>query len=118
MVVLLTTLAWVIVMYLTPSESDEVLTRFYKKTTPGGPGWKRISSVLKANNIETGEGKWSVPQGVLAMVLGCFFVYGCLFATGNWIYGNYTSASWITAIAIISGFILIRVWRNIKTSVL
>ena len=118
LVVFITTLAWVLVIYLTPSETEEVLSRFYKKTTPGGPGWKNIRNSLKNNGVEIVEGNWSVPQGILAMLLGCVFVYGCLFATGNWIYGNYTLAGIITLLALVSAIALNKVWKRIKTSIL
>ena len=118
LVVLITTLAWVLVIYLTPSETEEVLSRFYKKTTPGGPGWKNIRNSLKDKGVEIVEGNWSVPQGILAMLLGCVFVYGCLFATGNWIYGNYTLAGIITFLALVSAIALNKVWKRIKTSIL
>ncbi len=117
-VVLITTLAWILVIYLTPPEKQGVLVRFYKKTNPGGPGWKGIKQVIRDNGGDVKDEKWPVPKGILAMVLGCFFVYGCLFATGNWIYGNYSLAAGITLMAAISGIALIQVWRKIKNSVL
>jgi Na+/proline symporter len=41
LVTTLTAAVWVTVMWATPPESPETLDRFYRKTRPGGPGWKR-----------------------------------------------------------------------------
>src|SRR5210317_116519 len=39
-VVLLTSIVWIAVTFLTSPEREETLDRFYKQTQPGGPGWK------------------------------------------------------------------------------
>jgi Na+/proline symporter len=36
-----TALAWMIVMYCTPPESEATLNEFYRRIRPGGPGWLR-----------------------------------------------------------------------------
>ncbi|MDC1235543.1 Na+:solute symporter, partial [Flavobacteriaceae bacterium] len=85
LVVLLTSIVWIAVTFLTSPEKEETLDRFYKQTQPGGPGWK----VQQEKAIAEGQIKfqeWSVPSGILAMILGAILVYGCMFATGNLIY--------------------------------
>ncbi|KQC30736.1 sodium:solute symporter family protein [Flagellimonas eckloniae] len=116
LIVLSTTIIWVGVTFLTRPESEEVLVSFYKKTTPGGPGWKKIRD--KNQQIQVDEEPWSVPSGILAMLLGCVLVYGCLFATGNWIYGNYKTAVILTIIMLVSGLLLYRLWSKIKVNIL
>ena len=109
LVVLLTSIVWIAVTFLTSPEKEETLDRFYKQTQPGGPGWK----VQQEKAIAEGQIKfqeWSVPSGILAMILGAILVYGCMFATGNWIYGNYTLASGLTLVVIVSGVLLFKVW--------
>lgn len=120
LVVLITTVIWITVTYLTPAEKTETLISFYKRTQPGGPGWNKIIQEAKGQGIDLtkGEGKWTVPSGILAMVLGCVFVYGTMFATGNWIYGNYELAIGLTVAVIISAFLLKKVWDNIKGDIL
>ncbi|MEL6916140.1 MAG: sodium:solute symporter family protein [Bacteroidota bacterium] len=120
LVVLITTIIWLAVTFLTPSESKETLNAFYKQTQPGGPGWKKVLDTAKADGQDLGESaeKWSVPSGVLAMILGCVLVYGCMFATGNWIYGNYGLAIALTSIVFISGFLLVKVWNTMKDKIL
>ncbi|MDA9239612.1 Na+:solute symporter [Flavobacteriaceae bacterium] len=117
LVVLLTSIVWIAVTFLTSPEKEETLDRFYKQTQPGGPGWK----VQQEKAIAEGQIKfqeWSVPSGILAMILGAILVYGCMFATGNWIYGNYTLASGLTLVVIFSGVLLFKVWKTLKKSIL
>ncbi|MDB9831087.1 Na+:solute symporter [Flavobacteriaceae bacterium] len=117
LVVLLTSIVWIAFTFLTSPEKEETLDRFYKQTQPGGPGWK----VQQEKAIAEGQIKfqeWSVPSGILAMILGAILVYGCMFATGNWIYGNYTLASGLTLVVIVSGVLLFKVWKTLKKSIL
>lgn len=70
------------------------------------------------NDVTKGEGKWSVPSGITAMLLGVILVYTVMFATGHWIYGKTTSALILTLVAVISGFLLVRVWNKMKDTIL
>jgi Na+/proline symporter len=120
MLVLITTIIWLTATYITQPESKEVLQSFYKKIQPGGPGWTKVIHDAKLENIElknTNE-KWSVPSGIIAMLLGCILIYCCMFATGSWIYGNYSLAVGLTIAVIVSGYLLTRVWKKIKTIIL
>jgi Na+/proline symporter len=119
-VVLLTTVVWVVVTFSTPAEDQEVLRRFYRKTRPGGPGWKKVLDIARESGVslEAPGVKWTVPSGILAMLLGCVLVYGAMFATGNWIYGNYTLAGGLTLAVIVAGALLWRVWQTIKGDIL
>lgn len=116
LVVLITTILWLATTFLTKPEENKVLYRFYKITKPGGPGWKKVHEEAKSEGVslEDDNTKWSVPSGVLAMIVGCILVYGCLFATGNWIYGNYPLAIGLTALVLVAAFILLRIWRGMK----
>ena len=119
-IVLVTTVVWLAVTFATRPEKKEVLYSFYRKTRPGGPGWKKILDEAKAEGVtleKSGE-KWSVPSGIVAMLLGCVLVYSCMFATGNWIYGNYTAAGWLTAAVVVSGLLLAKVWSSIRGDIL
>lgn len=120
MIVLITTVVWVAVTYLTKAEDKAVLRNFYKRIQPGGPGWNKV--VLEArheNNelVDDNEG-WSVPSGIMAMLVGCAMIYCIMFATGYYIYGHYTNALILTLAALATGFILIRLWKKIKAKVL
>jgi len=120
MIVTVTTLVWIIVTYVTQPESSEVLQNFYKKIQPGGPGWKKVILEARKRNIEIIDSQegWSVPSGVLAMLVGCVFIYSIMFATGNFIYGKQREAFMLVLITLISGLILIKLWKKIKSNIL
>ena len=120
MVVLITTVLWIAAMYVTKPESNDVLRDFYKRIQPGGPGWAKVIDDASSEGIEIvdeNEG-WSVPSGIIAMLLGCVLIYSCLFATGYYIYGDHTAAISLTVSAVISGFLLKRVWGKIRQKIL
>jgi Na+/proline symporter len=118
-IVFVTTIVWVVVTYLTQAENKMVLRKFYKKTQPGGPGWSKVVNEARKDNIEivdTNEG-WSVPSGIIAMFVGCAFIYSIMFATGKFIYGQYAEAISLFGFALVSGIILMKLWRKIKTNI-
>ncbi len=119
-VVAITTAIWLLATYATQPEQKEVLYDFYKKIQPGGPGWNKIVNNAKKEDVaivNTYE-KWSVPSGILAMLLGCVLIYSTMFATGYWIYGTTTKAIVLTIVAIVSGYLLIKVWKKMKATIL
>ena len=113
-IVLITTISWIAITFLTKPEKNSTLIEFYKKTQPGGPGWQKI---FNKTEIEFQKKEWNVPAGILATILGCFTIYGALFGTGYWIYGKYLKASILTVIVIILSFFLRRLWFKIKSDV-
>jgi Na+/proline symporter len=118
--VLLTTGIWIIATYFTPQTDSKTLFAFYRLIRPGGPGWKHITDQLKTESKTSLEGSedWKVPLELLATAIGCFTVFGILFATGYWIYGKYIGAAALTAGSIIGVVILFRIWRNLKVNML
>ena len=120
MVVFITTVVWLLVTFITKPEKAKVLQSFYEKTQPGGPGWSKIiQEALKENIIlKEKEIPWSVPSGILAMLLGCVLIYSCLFTTGYWIYGAYKIAMVTSILAAVSGLLLVKVWKKIRVDIL
>jgi SSS family solute:Na+ symporter len=120
MVVFITTVVWLLVTFITKPEKAKVLQSFYEKTQPGGPGWSKIiQEALKENIIlKEKEIPWSVPSGILAMLLGCVLIYSCLFTTGYWIYGAYKIAIVTSILAAVSGLLLVKVWKKIRVDIL
>ena len=116
----MTSIVLIAVTYLSQPESKDVLQQFYKKIQPGGPGWSKVVNEARAEDIEiidSTEG-WSVPSGIIAMLVGCVLIYSVMFATGHFIYGEYTSAIMLSGLAIVSAFILIKLWKKIKANIL
>jgi solute:Na+ symporter, SSS family len=110
-----TTLAWVAVTYLTPPASDQKLRAFYRSVKPGGPGWAVVVARARAEGdmIDEGDAGWSVPLGIVCMVAGCVAVYSTLFATGQWIYGNYVWATALSGLAAAGAVLLVVMWRRL-----
>ena len=119
-VVFITTGLWLLVTFITPSEDSEVLRSFYKKTQPGGPGWSKVIKEAKAESVDLidGEQGWSVPSGIIAMLLGCLMIYSTMFATGYYIYGDYQLAYPLTGLVVVSAYFLVKMWKKIKATVL
>ncbi len=119
-VVVVTSLLWLLTTYLTPAESNEVLRSFYKKIQPGGPGWKKVIDAAhhEGVNLKEGEQGWTVPSGIIAMLLGCLMIYSIMFASGYFIYGNYQLALPLSFLAIASAYFLIKTWKKIRVKVL
>ncbi len=120
LVVFCTTIVWVLVTLLTKPEDDEVLINFYKRIQPKKAGWLYVLAKAKEKNIEIDEHKETVNlgNGLLAAFTGCILVFSSLFATGNWIYGNYTIAMVLTGIAFVTVYILLGLWKRIKVNFL
>ncbi|WP_298417537.1 sodium:solute symporter family protein [uncultured Kordia sp.] len=118
-VVLITTIIWLTVTFTTQPETKETLFNFYKKIQPGGPGWNKTIADAKEANVEivTDTQPWNVPSGILAMLVAMVFIYSIMFATGYWIYGDYTYAITLTIVALASGFILTQLWKKIKATI-
>ena len=112
--VAITTIIWLAVTWLTPPVSMDTLAGFHKLVGAGGPGWKKIIMQLpEEENIPVStKKKWDVPRGILCMVIGCLAVYSILFATGYWIYRNIIPALILSAVSIVSVFLLIRIWKH------
>lgn len=113
-IVLVTSIIWLTVTFITQAETQKTLARFYKRTSPGGPGWKKVIAQLSPEEKANTDLKWSVPQGIIAMLLGCAFVYGSLFTTGYFLYGKTTNAIVALAITLIAGVLLWNTWKKIK----
>ena len=111
-----TTLSWILITYLTPSEDKRVLRDFYKKIQPGGIGWKKVVDDAKKDgvNIEGNKEAWDVPTGIICMVLGCLFVYSILFSIGSFLYSKYTVATTLLVISFVSLFFLQKAWKKLK----
>jgi SSS family solute:Na+ symporter len=94
--VLITTVGWIVVTYLTPPVAREVLIDFYKKIKPHALGWQAIvregmaRQEIQPEEVTTGK----LPRELLGMLAGIFLVYGALFSIGFWIYGETEAAVW------------------------
>ena len=112
-IVLITTFVWLLVTFLTKPDDDQKLIEFYKKTRPGGPGWKRIVSLPDFKN-EKGDNKtWAVPRGILCMLVGCLAIYSALFSTGYFIYGELYSGLILLSSTVIFSILLFNLSKKL-----
>lgn len=101
--VTITTVAWVITVFVTAPTDNNVLVRFYNVTRPGGAGWAAVRGM---DGIESTEEKGSLAYGILAMFLGVCLVYAALFGTGFFLYGQMTYALLATAITVVTAWLI------------
>jgi Na+/proline symporter len=103
-----TTLVWFVVTLLTPPVDRPRLVAFYEKVRPAGPGWRAIREEAGLPSSPD-----SLSQALLGWTLGCLFVYGALFATGNLLYGRVAPGTVFVALTLACGFGLFRILTGI-----
>ncbi|MBS3993041.1 MAG: Na+:solute symporter [Bacteroidetes bacterium] len=119
LVVLLTTVLWLLVTYLTKPERKETLQHFYVTTQPGGIGWKKIidEAALEGISIHKPKETNNFPKAILAIIISTLLVYSTLFATGHWIYGNISIALLFSFIVIVCVYFLTKLWKHLKGAI-
>ncbi|MDT8400972.1 MAG: sodium:solute symporter family protein [Bacteroidales bacterium] len=89
--VFITTVVWIATTFLTAPETKETLRTFYRKTRPGGPGWKKVVEEARADgeliidNRDDGR-KWEMPLQILCVFIGAIAIYSALFSIGSFVY--------------------------------
>ncbi|WKV13858.1 sodium:solute symporter family protein [Marivirga harenae] len=112
--VTITTVSWVTASFLTEKTTDQQLANFLNKVNPGGPGWKNISARLSSKGlIQEKSQKWKVPTGIICMIAGSMGVYGFLFSTGLFIYGEILKASALLLFSILCGAVIFKLYPKI-----
>jgi len=114
----ITTLAWLLVTFLTRPTDEATLRRFCKLVRPGGPGWAAVlrRAAPDGKLVEEARQRWNVPMEIVCMLIGCAAVYSALIATGYWIYGNWLPAALLTGAAAVCAAILIRTWKRVNAT--
>ncbi|MCI4671723.1 MAG: Na+:solute symporter [Bacteroidia bacterium] len=112
LIVGITTILWLVATFLTQAESKKVLKKFYLKIQPGGPGWEKVvrDAYEEGEIIYSDTQKWTVPRGILSVLIGTVCIYSSLFATGYLIYGQWTMGGGLVLLALLTGAGLVRVW--------
>ena len=102
--VLITTIVWLIVTFITQPTDQETLVRFYTLVRPMGRGWNHIREKCKISASPD-----SLPNCMLGWILGCTMVYSALFGMGNALYGRYWLAMMCGTLFLSSGVWLVRI---------
>jgi hypothetical protein len=110
----ITTFGWVLVTFLTPAVEHDRLVHFYQLIKPHSTGWQPVLEKGLAEGdidqaaITTGQ----LPRELMAMFSGIFLVYGVLFSTGFWLYGNIPYALLGTLISIVAALVFRQAFRK------
>jgi Na+/proline symporter len=113
--VAITTVGWIAVTFLTPPVKRATLIDFYKLIKPHRGGWKSVieqgiaEEKINPDEVTTGQ----LPMELTGMFAGIFLVYGVLFTTGLWLYGQTMNAMIGLVISVVSGVILWRSWQKV-----
>ena len=88
-----TTACWIAATLLTPAEPLHHLVRFYRRTRPGGPGWRRVAAA--AGDPPPA----SLAPDIRRWAAGCAAVYLTLTATHALLFGSALRAALLLACA-------------------
>jgi SSS family solute:Na+ symporter len=97
----ITTIAWLIVTFVTRPESDQTLIGFYKRVHPTVYGWKKIARLVpelpEVRDVAGNSFNW---------LMGVILVYGCLFGIGKLIFQQWMWGALLLSIAAIAGYLI------------
>ena len=105
--VVVTTVGWITVTFLTRPADPETLRSFHERIRPMGPGWRGAG-------FEAAEDSGSPSAAFAAWFLGCLVIYAALFGTGYLLYGQIPAALACFAVAAGSAAGLMRVMPKIE----
>ena len=108
----ITTACWLTAALITPPADKETLKSFCAHIDPGGPGWRGVYRELAEEGRTPEAGGVNIPRGILCMLLGCVAVYGVLFGTGFFLYGQLVSAGVLAVLAVASAWGIVRLRFN------
>ena len=114
--VVLTTVIWALVALLTRPTAEVTLRSFYRKTRPGGPGWRAVVARAEAEgeSLVSEDSAWEVPRGIVCMLTATATVYAALFATGSFLYGRLVPGIALVTLGVIAGALTLGLWRPSK----
>jgi Na+/proline symporter len=113
----LTTLSWLITAYVGPPTDRATLIAFCRKVKPAGPGWTDLRAEAGISDAEIAQEN-RVGAAFLGWIAGCGLIWGSLFAIGNFLYAagdaSRLGLAWtLTAVTVVSGYVLLRVTRQL-----
>ncbi len=101
--VVVTTIIWLIVTFLTRPVGKDTLVEFYRLVRPAGPGWRPIQKEAGVDGSLD-----SLANAVGGWFAGVGFVYAALFGSGAYIFGNTLLGMAWTVVFIVSGYAMIK----------
>lgn len=110
--VAITTAGWLGVTFLTSPSDTAILKEFVKKIRPGGDGWKPIRDSLESDGEPIEEGD-SITHGIQTMCSATFLIYGLLFGTGYFLFGQWIAFGLSLLVSLGAAAILRRTWDRL-----
>ena len=115
--VALTTLSWLITAYVGPQTDRATLISFCRKVKPAGPGWTDIRAEAGITDAEIAQEN-RIGSAFVGWIAGCALIWGSLFAIGNFLYASgdpkrLTMAWVLTAVSLVSGYVLLKVTQQL-----
>ncbi len=115
--VALTTLSWLITAYVGPQTDRATLISFCRKVKPAGPGWTDIRAEAGITDAEIAQEN-RIGSAFVGWIAGCALIWGSLFAIGNFLYASgdpkrLTMAWVLTAVTLVSGYVLLKVTQQL-----
>lgn len=118
--VISTTIVWLIVTYITRTESPAVLRKFYRLTHPGGPGWKKViaEAVADGDNIDEKDRglAWEMPIQILLVFTGLIIIYSSLFSIGSFVYERPIQGFILMAVALLGTLFLFKSFNKLRAN--
>ena len=107
------TAVWLAVTFLTRPTEEGRLLEFYRKTRPGGAGWRPVA-LLADGPHRAG----SLAGSLVQWVCGCLLVIGLTMGIGKLLLGNVAAGSCWLSVAAVSGCLVYRGLRRTGWNVL
>jgi SSS family solute:Na+ symporter len=113
--VLVTTVIWVGVTFVTPAVDERTLREFVRKTNPGGPGWRAVIERAARDGapITPLHDATNIPRGLLCALLGTIVVYASIFGAGMFLYARPLPGAVLTVVAAAAVAALLKVWQGL-----
>ncbi len=111
--VVTTTVSWLVVTFLTRPESDQTLSRFYRRVHPQGPGWRRVALLTEPSGTLDAD---PLSRQLVNWALGCVLIYGFLFGIGELLLGSVWKGLALTAVGLLAGHVSSRGTRESETA--
>ena len=102
-IVPITTVAWLITLFITKPVEESKLISFYKRVHPGGKGWRKISGMVPDVKPDTGYAYL-----FSSWVLGIILVYMYLFGIGKIILADYFTGVIYLILGTIAGMLIFK----------
>lgn len=113
----ITTVAWLVTAFVGPTTDRATLLAFVRKVKPAGNGWADVRREAGVSDAEVAREN-RMAASAMGWISGCVVIWSSLFALGSWLYlpgdpTRLTDALVLTAICIVSGFVLLQVTRKL-----